>query len=298
MAVRLRQLQAFREVARFGSMTGAAEQLKISQPAVSRLLSSFGDSVGFALFSRLGGRLVPTQESRYLLAEVERLLDSLEHIEELTQDLTNRKAGHLRIACLSGFAAVHLPGVLAQFLAERPHVTAAVEPDRPERILEWIIHDQYNCGITDGFTSHPAVACQTIDIRTVCILPEGHPLAARAEIWPEDLAQERVIHTRRDGLFYLELNACFAAQGVTMNSWIEARQFSTACLLVAEGAGVSVVSALDGHYYAKTGLVARPFGPKLAHHLSILHPTHTPISLLTIDFIEAFIESVAPFRLL
>ena len=296
MAVRLRQLQAFREVARLGSMTAAAEQLKISQPAVSRLLSSFGDSVGFALFSRLGGRLIPTQESRYLLAEVERLLDSLEHIEELTQDLTNRKAGHLRIACLSGFAAVHLPGVLARFLAERPHVTAAVEPDRPERILEWIIQDQYNCGITDGFTSHPAVESQTIDIRTVCILPAGHPLASHTEIWPGDLAQERVIHTRRDGLFYQELNECFAAQGVTMNSWIEARQFSTACLLVAEGAGVSVVSALDGHCYADKGVVVRPFGPKLVHHLSILHPTHTPISLLTIDFIEAFIASLEPFR--
>jgi len=93
------------------------------------------------------------------------------------------------------------------------------------------------------------------------------------------------------------LQESFAARGVTMNSWIEARQFSTACLLVAEGAGVSVVSALDGHCYAKTGLVARPFGPQLTHHLSILHPTHTPISMLTIDFIEAFIQSLTPFRI-
>lgn len=295
MAVRLRQLEAFREVSRLGSMTGAAEQLKVSQPAVSRLLSSFGDSVGFKLFERHNGRLVPTQESRYLLVEVGRLLDSLDHIEELTHDLTNRKAGHLRIACLSGFAAVHLPQLLARFLADRPHVTAALEPDRPERILEWIIQDQYNCGITDGFTSHPAVECRTIDIRTVCILPRGHGLASRSEIWPSDLVGERMIHTRRDGLYFQELQECFAAQGATMTSWIEARQFSTACLLVGQGQGVSVVSEVDAHTFAKEDLVIRPFGPKLSHHLSILHPTHTPISMLTIDFIEAFVESLAPF---
>lgn len=296
MAVRLRQLQAFREVAHMGSMTGAAERLGISQPAVSRLLASFGDSVGFALFNRQQGRLVPTQESRYLLAEVERLMESLGHIEELTQDLTNRKAGHLRIACLSGFAAVHLPGVLARFLADRPNVTAELEPDRPERILEWIIQDQYNCGITDGFSSHPAVECQRIDIRTVCVMPLGHKLATRSEIWPGDLVGEPMIHSRRDGRFYQDLMACFSAQGVALNSWIEARQFSTACLLAAEGGGVSVVSALDGHCYEKAGLVVRPFGPKLVHRLSILHPTHSPISMLTIDFIEAFIRSLEPFR--
>lgn len=295
MALRLRQLQAFREVARLGSMTGAAEQLKVSQPAVSRLLASFGDSVGFALFTRTEGRLVPTQESRYLLAEVERLLDSLNHIEELTQDLTNRKAGHLRIACLSGFAAVHLPQVLARFLADRPNVTAVLEPDRPERILEWIIQDQYSCGITDGFTGHPAVESQTIAIRTVCILPLGHALADRVEIWPEDLAQERLIHTRRDGPFYQELQSRFSERGVAMPSWMEARQFSTACLMVAAGGGVSVVSALDAQAYKAHNLVVKPFRPVLSHQLSILHPTHTPISMLTIDFIETFIESLAPF---
>jgi len=295
MALRLRQLQAFREVSRSGSMTGAASRLKISQPAVSRLLSSFGDSVGFALFSRADGRLVPTQESRYLLAEVERLMDSLDHIEELTQDLTNRRAGHLRIACLSGFASVHLPQVLARFLSDRPNVTAVLEPDRPERILEWIIQDQYNCGITDGFSAHPAVECQTIDMRTVCILPAGHRLAGCAEVWPEDLVDERLIHTRRESQFFQELQGSFNQRGVSMPSWMEARQFSTACLLVREGSGVSIVSELDARNYAGQDLLIKPFGPSLSHHLSILHPTHTPISMLTIDFIEAFIESLAPF---
>ena len=110
MKIRLRQLEAFHAVNRFGNVTRAAEALEISQPAVSRLISSFADSVGFSLFDRRGGQLVPTQEARYLLSEVGRVLDSVGHLEELAHDLTARQAGHLRITCLPGFATTHQIG--------------------------------------------------------------------------------------------------------------------------------------------------------------------------------------------
>ncbi len=295
MAIRLRQLEAFRAVARSGNITRAAEQMDISQPAVSRLLRDFAQEVGFELFQRREGRLVPTQEARYLLSEAERLLASVHRLEELTKDVTERKAGHLRIACLPGFATSHLPGVVARFLKERPGVTVTIEPDRPERILEWIIGEQYDFGITDGFSGHPAVQSQNMNMRTVCILPRGHRLAAADEIWPEELARERMIHTRRDSVFYRELEARFLERGLALPSLIEVRQFTAACMLVAEGIGVSVVSELDAREYESRGLVIRPFRPELPHRLTLLNPTHTPMSMITLEFMEAFRASLEPY---
>ena len=295
MAIRLRQLEAFRAVSHSGNITRAAENLGISQPAVSRLLSHFAVEVGFELFQRRDGRLIPTQESRYLLGEVDRLLDSLSHIEELTKDLTARKAGHLRITCLPGFATSHLPGVVAQFMKSRPNVTVTIEPDRPERILEWIIGEQYDFGITEGFAGHPAVKSQPVNMRTVCILPADHPLSSASEIWPEDLADQRMIHTRRDSQFFRALEEQFVTRGVALPSLIEVRQFNAACMLVAEGAGVSVVSELDACAYQSHGLTLRPFRPDTPHRLTLLHPTHTPISMITLEFIEAFKTSLEPF---
>jgi len=297
MTIRLRQLEAFRAVARSGTVTRAAQHLAISQPAVSRLLGNFSESVGFDLFQRREGQLVPTQEARYLLGEVDRLLDSLHHIEQLTHDITDRKAGHLRIACLPGFATSHLPGVLANFLRSRPGVTVTLEPDRPERILEWIIGEQYDLGITDGFSGHPAVQSESLKMRTVCILPKHHPLSEAREIWPEDLAGERLIHTRRDSTFFRDLEAVFQQRGVALNSLVEVRQFTAACMLVAHGLGVSIVSEMDAQEYADQGLELRPFRPALAHHLTLLHPTHTPISMITLEFMEVFRGSLAPFLL-
>lgn len=296
MALRLRQLEAFQAVARLGSVTQAARHLNVSQPAVSRLLSSFAKSVGFEPFERKGGQLVPTQEARYLLSEVTRVLDGLQHIEELSRDLTGRTAGHLRIACLPGFATSHLPGVLMQFLASRPAVTVTLEPDRPERILEWIIGELYDCGITDGFTGHPATESQNISLRSVCIFPKGHHFTKKSEIWPEDIVGEKLIHTRRGSAFYSDLNQAFVDYGVVLPSWIETRQFTAACMLVSQGAGVSVVSELDAVQYSDMGLEMRPFLPEIAHKISILRPIAKTLSVVTLEFIETFAESLLPYQ--
>lgn len=294
MALRLRQLQAFEAVATTGSVTRAAASLSISQPAVSRLLSSFSDKIAFDLFIRKNGQLLPTQEARLLLGEVSRVLEGLKNIEELQHDLTERTAGHLRIACLPGFATSHLPNVMIDFLKTRPSVTVTIEPDRPERILDWIIGQQYDCGLTD-IHSHPATESRNFQIRTVCIFPKGHWLGKKTTIGPEDLVKEKLIHTRRDSPFFIALNQAFIDKGVKLPSWIETRQFTGACALVAKGNGVSVVSELDASQFSNHDIEMRPFLPHVPHHLSVLRPIATPPSLITLEFIETFAESLKPF---
>ncbi|WP_260009181.1 LysR substrate-binding domain-containing protein [Leisingera sp. M527] len=248
MKFKLRQLEAFQAVARTGSVTRAAESLGISQPAASRLLSDFSKTVAVDLFTRKDGLLIPTSEARYLLSEVGRVFDSLNHLEELNRDLTERTAGHLRIACLPGFATALLPKLLAGFLEHRPGVRLTLEPDRPERILEWIIGEQYDCGITDGFAAHPAVENIDIPVRTVCVLPQDDPLAEQDVITPRDLQHRKIITPAATARFSASCTNRFRGRG-ELNSWIEVRQFSTACIMVGQGQGASVVSALDAEQF-------------------------------------------------
>ena len=297
MTISMRQLAAFKAVSATGSFTRAANILAISQPAVSRLINSFSESVGFPLFQRSSGQLVPTQEARYLLDEASRLLDGLANFESLAKDVHLRKSGHLDIACLSGLATVLLPDVLARFIQTRPGVTLSVEPDRPERILEWIIAKQYDIGITEAFQGHPAVVHQNLLVRTVCILPKGHRLSKLKEIGPEDLAGEGLIHTRTDHIFYKDLEKEFMSCGVQINSLVVARQFGTACLMVAKGAGVSIVSEIDAYEYEDRGLIIRPFVPETPHKLAVLYPAHSPRSMISLEFMESFLEDISRYTI-
>lgn len=289
---RIRQLEALKSVAELGSMTRAAKDLDISQPAVSRLIADLSEELGFSLLERKDGRLVATREARYILPDIGRVLEMMDHISDTSRNLNARTAGHLRVACLPGFATSHLPAVVAAFLESRPNVTLTIEPDRPERILEWIIGEQYDFGITDSFEGHPAIDSTTVNIRTVCIFPIGHRFSDLKQVRPEDLNNERWIHTRRDSKFYQTLSDLFQKHSVNPKPIVETRQFTAACELVTLGVGVSVVSELDARSYAGR-LEYRPFAADAAHQLSLVRPIHKMPSMITLDFMKAFEESLA-----
>ncbi len=290
-SLKLRQLKVLKLVADHGSMTRAAERLEISQPAVSRVIADLSDTFGFSLFDRQGGVLVPSQETRYILPDIARVIELMDHIQDTGNNLTARRAGHLRVACLPGFATSHLPKIVADFLKDRPDVTITIEPDRPERILEWIIGEQYDCGITDAFEGHPTIERTTIDIRTVCIFPRGHRFADLKEITPTDLEGERLVHTRRDSYFFHSLSEVFRKYSVSPTPIVETRQFTGACELVSLGAGVSIVSELDARTY-EGRLEFRPFTPNIPHQLSLVRPIHQAPSMIAVEFMEKFKASL------
>lgn len=294
--LRLRQFEALMAVIQHSSVTRAAKELGISQPAVSRLLTDLGQTLGFSLFDRRNGQLVPTQEVRFLQSDIQRVLDLMDQIGEVSQSITQRKAGHIRVACLPGFATSHLPAVVAKFLKDRPGVSITIEPDRPERILEWMIDEQFDFGITDGFRGHSAVESKHIDVRTVCIFPTGHPLERCAEITPADLANEKLIHTRRDSDFFKTLANAFLDAGISLATLVETRQFTAACELVSNGIGVAVVSELDAIKFAPEKIQSRPFSPGISHRLSLVRPTLKRPSAVTLEFMDAFAASLEPFE--
>lgn len=293
----LRQLEALLAVVEHGTMTRASQALDISQPAVSRLLADLTDALGFPVLERHDGRLTPTQEARFLLPDIKRSLELVERISDAGRSIIQRKAGELRIACLPGFSVSYLPEFLAKFLRNRPDVTITLEPDRPERILEWMVGAQFDVGITDtdGFEGHPALESTRIDIRTVCIFPENSPLAELSVIRPRDLVGQRLIHARRESDYFRQLQAAFAEDGESIQTFIEARQFTTACEFVRHGIGVSVISELDAAQYTQRGVAFRPFAPALPHRLSLVRPIHKAPSLIALEFIEEFSASLRAF---
>lgn len=292
---RLRQLEALKSVVDHGSMTRAAQSLGISQPAVSRLLADLSGELGYALLSRKDGRLVPTQEAGYIVPDIARLLGVLKNITDTSQNVHDRTAGHLSIACLPGFATSHLPAVVTKFLKTRPDVTITLEPDRPERILEWIVGEQYDCGITDGFNGHPAIESTRLGVRTVCIFPKGHRFQDLKQVEARHLDKERFVHTRRDSSFYQTLNDVFAKASVRPTYVVETRQFTAACELVAQDVGVSVVSELDAQTY-QDRIDFRPFAPSVPHEICLVRPIHKRPSKITLDFMEDFKASLNEFE--
>ncbi len=280
-----------------GGVTPAANMLSITQPAVSKLINSLEKTMGIPLFERRQGRLHPTYEANFLRGEVDRAIASLEHITRLSEDIRNQKAGHLRIACLPGFATSLMPVVVSEFLAARKEVTMSIQTRSSVRVREWIAAQQYDIGVADEFEGNSAVVHESVDIRTVCALSPQHPLGSKKTIDVSDLDGMPMIIQDGANRFHHQLKDAFDQAGATLVPRVEVRQFATACLLAKQGVGAAIVSSIDAAEYVNRGLITRPFTPSLPFRLDILYPMYHPKSLLLQDFIKLFRQRLEPFTL-
>ena len=288
MAIRInhRQLEAFRAVMITGVVTRAAEVLRVTQPAVSRLIGDLEYTVGFPLFERRKGRLVPTVDAQVLYEEVEKSFVGVDKIIQIADDIRRFNQGTLRIASMPAMALGFLPRAVTRFLADRPEIGVTLQVRSSQKVVEWIAAQQFDVGFAAIQASHPAVEAETL-LRThlVCVMPEGHPLAARPVIRPEDLENEVFISLGTELAVRFLVDAAFDEARVTRKLSIDTQLSEPACAFVVEGAGVSLVEPITAAEFLGRGLVARRFAPPIPFEFAVLYPSYRPRARLAEDFV-------------
>ncbi|SPZ06377.1 putative transcriptional regulator [Pseudomonas aeruginosa] len=104
--MKLRHIEVFQAIRQAGSVSGAAQLLHVSQPAVSKVLQHAEQQLGFPLFLRVRGKLLATPEALELEREVAKLSDSLQAVRRLAQNLRRQPGHSLRIGAHPGPGAV------------------------------------------------------------------------------------------------------------------------------------------------------------------------------------------------
>lgn len=292
----IRQLEAFHATIETGSVTRAGEKLKISQPAVSKLLKAFADTCGFQLFVRNGARLVPTLEARLLAVEVERMFSGTERIARLANAVRNREWGEVSVAAPAALATRYLAHALSPFLADQPDLHFTLQSRTSPRIAELVAAQQIDIGLSVLPIDHPHVNAEVImRFEMVCVLPAGHPLAKRQSIEIDELRNEPFISLPRDDCSLMTIDRAFQVKGVQKRNCIEVPLSETACGFVANGVGVSIVPPFVGLDYSEDQMVRRALLPQTSMDVWLLTPNSRPPSLAAqklADFIRA---AVSPF---
>lgn len=290
----IRELQAVRAVIARGTVTKAAEQLGVSQPALSNLVANLERRIGFKLFERVSGRLSPTTEGLYLSSEAEKVLSGLDKLSHLAHDLREQKAGLLRVGCLPGLGIDFVPRLLAGFLTDRPNVKLMLQVRTSEEVKEWISAQQLDIGIAELPVDDSAIDVDPFSMHCVCVMPKGHPLTAKKRITPKDLSGVPVVTLNRDHMTYFRITKAFEQARAKLNVCAEMHMFAPACTMVASGIGVSIIDPITASTYANRGLECRPFDPPIPFDQGILYPANRPRSLLVQAFAEVLKTAMSP----
>lgn len=258
-----RHVEAIRAVMLTGSVTGAAERLYVTQPAVSNMLRDAEERLGFTLFERRSGRLVPNKSAVMLFDEIERSFTGLSQINSLTERIRQGLRRQVVIACTPVFGAVVLPHVLARLREQADDTFFTVHSKSAEHVAALVSSQKADIGFALDLPPLSGVSSEVVArLPMVCYLPKAHPLARRRRaIRAADLAGDRMITlSRSEGVDTVVWDA-FSACEQTPIAIVECPAAIAACSMVAAGLGFTIFDPLPASLLTERLLCVRRFEP-------------------------------------
>jgi DNA-binding transcriptional LysR family regulator len=276
----LRQLETLYAIMKAGSLTAAARNLHVTQPAVSAVLKHTEQQVQMKLFERIGGRLHPTPEALALLPDLEEIFGRIDTVSRVVQELRDGRTGKLVIATSPTLLNALLPQAVAALRKSSPRISILMDSLPTPLAIARVSRREADMGLVYAPVADSALDAEDLlTTEMACAMPAGHALARKKEIGASDLADASLISTGpRTRLGTLIDEACKRAGHPPPAIGIEASSSLTACMMVSCGAGLALVDRsieLCGKF---DELVFRPFRPHIDIRIQLIFPRDRPRS--------------------
>jgi DNA-binding transcriptional LysR family regulator len=239
----LRQLKVFEAVARLLSFSRAAEELHLTQPAVSTQVRKLEEHAGNALFEQFGKKIYLTPAGTELLEISRSIIAQFEAAEHAMTQFRGISGGRLNVSVISA-GDYFFPHLLVEFLRRHRDVSLNFTVHNREELLEHIAQNQTDLAVmvrppthldtvNQAFAPHPYV---------IAAAP-GHALAQQRRIPRERVVREAFIVREKGSDNWNSLEDTFGSQIAQLNVAMEIRSTETIKQAVIAGMGVSFLSA-------------------------------------------------------
>ncbi len=261
-----RQLAAFCAVVERRSFSQAAEQLGVTQPAVSLQIRSLEKRLGVQLLDRSGRRVEPTEAGQRLYRSAQRLLSLEEQLlAELGDEADGELAGRLEIGASTGPGGTVLPVVLCEFQRRHPGVHVALSVSDTQRVVEQVARRELELGVVGAQRRHRGVVFEPFfRDEVVLAVPRGHRFANRSVSLAEVQGEPLVLMQEGAGVRQV-IDDELRAAGVRLRDLdvpLELGLQESARSAVVGGFGVTFISrsAIEADLAAGTVAIARVEG--------------------------------------
>jgi DNA-binding transcriptional LysR family regulator len=242
MNVTMKQLRAFREVAKSASFSRASEKLHIAQSAISALVRELERELSARLFDRTTRRVELTAAGREFFPQVEKIISDLEHAIQDTHELGERKRGRLTVAGPPLLIEALIPKVLVPFKRDFPGIRVVVIDARYERIVEAVKSGQADIGIGSFANSDEELSRTRLGHDTLSLFcASNHRLAKlKAPKWSDIDGVPLISLTEDSGIRQL-VDFGYKSAAISAQPEYEVALVTTALALVAVGIGIAVL---------------------------------------------------------
>jgi DNA-binding transcriptional LysR family regulator len=252
------QLVYFRKVAEAKSISRAAEELFITQPAVSKQVRALEDELGEKLFDRIGKKVFLTKTGQVLLVHAEKILRSLEEAKTAVRDLSEECSGEFVVGTSDHISLHRLPGILKRYITAFPKVDLKLRCHRSETVLEMVEKNLVDIGVI----TLPRVSANLIS-RVIwkdpmsLVFPKGHPLTELEKIRLKDITNYAMILPEAGTTTRDAIAIAFTKKKLIPNVTMEVAYIETIKGLVKVGLGISILPDKAVEHELQSGVLVK-----------------------------------------
>ncbi len=271
-----RRLQVFQTVARLLSFTKAAEELHMTQPAVTFQVRQLEEQYNTRLFDRTHNRISLTEAGRKVYESAVRIFELYAEMDNAVRELTGDVGGVLILGASSTIAEYMLPVLLGDFKKQYPDVSIRLKVSNSDGIVNQVENNMIDMGVVEAPVNNKNLVvevCRTDEL--VLIVPPGHELADREKVCPKELIKYPFI-CREEGSgtreVMLESMSADGGSAGDLNVVMELGSLEAIKGAVEAGMGISVLSSATIVKELKLGtLVAIKLDPPAHRPFSFVH---------------------------
>lgn len=242
MHITLRQLRIFEEVARFSSISRAAKEMHLSQPAVSMQVKQLEQQIGLPLLEQIGKRLFLTEAGLELRAHCQRFGAQMHELKTAMDQFRGLQRGFLGLAVVST-ANYFLPPVIAKLNERHPGMRISLQVANREAVLAALADNRTDLAITgEPPLSADLVAVPIKDNPLVVVAAPSHRLAQQSTIPFKQLANETFVLREPGSGTRAVIERHFAQAGIEYSAGCEFNTNEAIKLAVQAGLGLALIS--------------------------------------------------------
>ncbi|MFT8361829.1 MAG: LysR family transcriptional regulator [Sporolactobacillus sp.] len=236
------QIEYFQVVAKLQHMTKAAEELSISQPALSRSIARLEEELGVSLFERQGRSIILNQYGRVLLKHVTHILKEIDETKRELKTLMDPEYGEVSLGFLHTLGVNVIPDILRSFQQVHPNTKVKLYQNNNTALLHQLETGEIDLCLVHHSFDEPHILWEKLwEEELFLMVPVGHPLASRSSVSLKEIENEPIISMKLGyELRKLADKLCRKANFVPIIAF-EGEEVTTLAGLVASGLGVALL---------------------------------------------------------
>jgi DNA-binding transcriptional LysR family regulator len=293
----IRHIRAFLAVAKHSNFTRAAQELHISQSALTVQIQQIEEALGVKLLDRNKRRVALTDAGRQVLLPLQRIVIDSEAIVSQTREIAGLRKGIVSIALLPSIASGILSEVIRRFATTYPGILININDVVATRIIEQVRNEDVDFGI--GIMTRPhrdLTATPLFTDRLFAFLPARHPLSSRAAVSLVQLSEYPLVLTAMDSSVRALLEDAMQKFSLQVTPAFEVNYMSTALSLIRAGFGVGVLPEHADAMGSASHIVKLPITrPAITRRIQIIRrkgKTPSPAASRMMELFEQVAQAV------